>query len=112
MRRSRTSAGTRAGRISAANAYTRLGERFYANDSTVVMDFGDTRTLWRWERRPGPLQRPAYLYPYQMAEQLALDALEIDPGNMRASALLVRALLAQKVEADVLVADGGRPPRS
>ncbi len=103
--------GVRAASIKAANAYTRLGERFLANDPTLVMDYGNMRDIWRFE--DGSLVRyavPAWLYPYQMAEEAALDALDLDPGNMSARSLLVLALLGQKVEADVVTTAGGEAP--
>jgi len=98
---------------SAANAYWSLGERFYANDPTVVMDFGDVRAIWKLE--DGALVRytvPSYLFGYQMAEQLALDALELDPGLMQARSLLVRSLLAQKLEAEVITRNEGEAPEA
>lgn len=96
---------------SAANAFWSLGERFYANDPTVVLDFGDMRNVWRWE--DGDLARftvHAYFFGYQMAEQMAVDALTLNPGLLEARSLLVRSLLAQKVEADVIAIGGGDVP--
>jgi HEAT repeat protein len=95
----------------AANAYWSLGERFYSLDPTVVMDFGALRAMWKWE--DGQLVRytlPAYLFGYQMAEQMAYDALALEPGLMPARSLLVRALLAQKLEAEVVARNGGEAP--
>jgi CheY-like chemotaxis protein len=95
----------------APTAYVALGERFYSNDPTVVAGLEQTRNLWTWEE--GELARyevPAYLYPYLMAEDLAYRALEVAPDYAAARGLLVRALLAQKVEADVIRQAGGEPP--
>jgi HEAT repeat protein len=98
--------------VSAAQAYVNLGERYYHHDRTIVAAFEATRNLWRWE--DGALVRyqvPAYLYPFQMAEELSQKALDLSPDNATARCLLVRALLAQKVEAEVLkAAGGGEPP--
>jgi CheY-like chemotaxis protein len=98
---------------SAADAYVRLGGRYYANDAGLVMGFDANRNLWRWEE--GTLARyevPSYLYPYQVAEEAAHDALDLSPGHAAARALLVRAILAQKVEADVIKGNGGTPPEA
>jgi HEAT repeat protein len=98
---------------SAADAYAALSYRYYSQDPSVVAAFDSNKSMWRWE--DGALARydvPAYLYPYQMAEECASDALALDAGNRRARAMLVRSLLAQKVEADVLTANGGSAPES
>ena len=98
---------------SVADLYVALGNRYYSRDVHVIAGFDDNKSMWRWE--DGGLARyelPAYLYPFQMAEECASDALGIDAGHMGARALLVRALLAQKVEADVLVANGGSAPEA
>ncbi len=98
---------------SVADAYCALGNRYYSRDASVVGDFGDTKDMWRWEG--GSLVRydaPAYLYPFLQAEECAVDALAIDSGHMGARALLVRALLAQSVEAEVLNANGGSAPEA
>jgi hypothetical protein len=103
--------GDRALALEAPNAYTRLGQRYYANDPTTVSGYEETRNLWRFE--DGQLVRyevPAWLYPSQMAEQLALDALELAPQHRPAKSLLVRALLAQRVEAAAVAAAGGDVP--
>ncbi len=94
-----------------ANEFVALGEKFLSNDPTIVVGYDDVRNLWRWEN--GDLARyevPAFLFPYQMAEQLAIDALALSPGNKAAQSLLVRALLAQKAEADALRENGGDAP--
>jgi len=96
---------------SVADAYCYLGHRYYSRDVTVIAAFDSVKDMWRWT--DGALARydvASYLYPYQMAEECAVDALASDPGHMRARALLVRSLLAQKVEADVLTASGGSAP--
>lgn len=103
----------RATTIAAANAFTRLGERYYSNDPTIVLGFDQTRNMWRWQ--DGQLVRvevPAYLYPYQMAEQMAVDALTLDPSHRGARALLVRALLAQGVEAEIMLANEQDAPEA
>ncbi len=87
--------------MAATDAYTALGQRYYANDPTVLSSFEVLKNIWRWEG--GDLVRyevPAYLYRFQMAEQAATDALSLSPVNKDAQALLVRSLLAQKAEAD------------
>lgn len=96
---------------SAADLYVRVGERYYARDAAVLEGFENLRNVWRWEE--GALARyevPAYLYPYQLAEECANDALALNPGHRGARGLLVRALLAQKVEGDVLASNGKTPP--
>lgn len=101
------------GEGSAADAYVALGGRYYSRDVSVIAAFDDVKDMWRWE--DGELARydvPSYLYPYQMAEECAADALALDPGHMGARSLLVRALLAQRVEAEVLAANGGSAPES
>ncbi len=95
----------------ASEAFVALGLRVYSRDPSLVSGFDATKNLWRWE--DGKLVRyavPAYLWPYQVAEDAATHALELQPANAAARALLVRALLAQKVEADVLKAGGLEPP--
>jgi HEAT repeat protein len=96
---------------SAADAYVAIGERYYGNDASVVEGFEATRNLWRWES--GALVRyttPSYLYPYQLAEECASDALALDASHGGARSLLVRAVLAQKVEGDVLTGNGKEAP--
>ncbi|MDJ0975709.1 MAG: HEAT repeat domain-containing protein [Planctomycetota bacterium] len=85
---------------SASAAYTALGNRYYSKDLSLATSFDSTKNMWRWEG--DALVRyevPYYLYAYQMAEECAIDALNLDAGNGAARALLVRALLAQRVEA-------------
>ncbi|MDA1196025.1 MAG: HEAT repeat domain-containing protein [Planctomycetota bacterium] len=96
---------------SVADVYVALGRRYYGRDVHVIADFSDTKNIWRWEE--GSLARysvPAYLYPYQMAEECAADALALDPAHMGARALLVRSLMAQKIEGEVQKANGGEAP--
>jgi CheY-like chemotaxis protein len=99
---------------SAADGLLATGERYYHHDRTIVSAFDATRNLWRWE--DGQLVRyhvPAYLYPFQVAEELAGQALDIAPDNAAARSRLVRAILSQKVEGEVLKAAGaGEPPES
>jgi hypothetical protein len=79
----------------------------------VVEGYENTRNLWRWEE--GALVRytvPAYLYPYQLAEECARDALALDPAHRAGRCLLVRAILAQKVEGDVLKSNGKEAPEA
>ncbi len=97
----------------AADAYVALGRRFYSNDVSVVATFDDSQNIWRWE--DGALasySAPSYLYRYLMAEECAADALDLDAGNGAARALLVSSLLAQKVESDVITANGGSAPEA
>ncbi len=101
------------GEGSAADAYTALGHRYYSRDVNVIASFDSNKNMWRWQ--DGKLARlsvPAYLYPFQMAEECAADALALDPAHMGARALLVRSLLAQQVEAQVQAANGGSAPDS
>ncbi len=103
--------GDRAATLKAPDSYVRWGMKFYANDPSVIMGFDDVRNLWRWE--DGDLVRytiPSWLFPGQMAEQMALDALSIEPQNRDAQALLVRSLLLQKVEAEATTSNGGTVP--
>jgi HEAT repeat protein len=98
---------------SVAEAYVALGNRYYSRDVDVIAAFDRSKALWRWEN--GALvhyMSPSYLYPFKMSEECAVDALDVDPGCMAARALLVRSLLAQKVEAEVLKANGGNPPEN
>lgn len=98
---------------SAADLYVAQGERYYSHDAAVLDGFDSTRNLWRWE--DGALARyevPSYLYPFQLAEECANDALALDAGHRGARSLLVRALLAQKVEGDVLASNGKTPPEA
>ena len=98
---------------SVADAYTALGNRFYSRDITVIRAFDSTKDMWRWE--DGQLARysvPSYLFPYQMAEECAADGLAVDPGHMGARSLLVRSLLAQDVEANVLKSAGAEAPEA
>ena len=86
----------------AADAYVGLGNRYYDKDLGLRRDFKTSRNLWRW--KDGSLAKmtvPFYLYGYQMAEECASDALSTDNGNASAGALLVRSILAQKIEADL-----------
>jgi HEAT repeat protein len=86
----------------AADAYVALGNRYYNKDLGLRRDFTTSRNMWRW--MDGSLARmtvPFYLYGYQMAEECAADALESDSGSSAAGALLVRSILAQKIEADL-----------
>ena len=98
---------------SIADAFVALGERYYSRDMNLVAAFDSTKNIWRWA--DGGLARftaPSYLYPFLMAEQAAADALAIDPGHLGARCLLVRALLAQGIEAAVQKAQGGEAPES
>lgn len=97
--------------MSAADQYVALGQRYYANDVALIASFDAVKNIWRWE--DGALARyevASYLYAFQMAEECAADALDLEPDNMGARSLLVRSLLAQKVEADVIAANGGEAP--
>lgn len=96
---------------SAANAFWSLGERFLTDDPSLVMDFGASRDVWKWkDGELAPYTVPAYLYGPQMAEQMAYDALALNPDLLPARSLLVRALLSQKLVGDVIAADGGEKP--
>ncbi len=97
----------------AADLYVAAGNRYYAHDAAVVEGYENTRNLWRWEE--GALVRytvPAYLYPYQLAEECARDALALDPAHRAGRCLLVRSILAQKVEGDVLKSNGKEAPEA
>lgn len=99
--------------MSATDAYTKLGQMFYANDPNVITSFDNVRNLWRWENDDlARYEIPSFLYPYQRAEQMAADALMLSPVNKDAQALLVRALLAQQAEADALQRAGGEAPEA
>jgi HEAT repeat protein len=98
---------------SAADLYVAAGERYYSHDPAVIEGFENTRNLWRWEG--GALVRyttPSYLYPYQLAEEAAWDALALQPGHRGARGLLVRAILSQKVEGEVLKSNGKEAPEA
>lgn len=97
----------------ASAAYVTLGARYYDRDPRVIASFDNRKNVWRWE--DGDLARyevPSYLYPYQMAEECAADALEANADNADASSLLVRALLAQKLEAEFVNANEGEAPEA
>lgn len=97
----------------ASDLYVAQGERYYARDAAVVEGWENVRNLWRWE--DGALVRyevPAYLYAYQLAEECAHDALALDANHRGARSLLVRSILAQKVEGDVLVSNGKTAPEA
>ncbi len=100
------------GAASAADAYVALGKRYYAGDVTVIAGFDSVKNMWRWDGGLVRYEVPAYLYPYQMSEECASDALGLSAGHANAQALLVRSLLAQRVEAEVLAANGGSAPES
>jgi HEAT repeat protein len=100
-------------KASVASAFTWIGNRYYARDITVIRAFDSTKDMWRWEDGALVLYSvPSYLFPYQMAEECAADALAVEPGHMGARSLLVRSLLAQRVEADVLASAGAEAPES
>ena len=66
---------------SVAATYCHLGNRYYARDITVIRAFDSTKDMWRWD--DGKLARytvPSYLFPYQMAEECAADAMAVEPG--------------------------------
>ncbi len=99
------------GKGSAADMFVRMGNRYYANDVMLITAFDSVKNIWRWEDDGiARYTTPSYLYPYLMAEECAADALALDPEHAGARALLVRALLAQRVEADVLKSNGGEAP--
>ncbi|MDJ0523086.1 MAG: HEAT repeat domain-containing protein [Planctomycetota bacterium] len=103
--------GGRSGSV--ADAYVALGNMYYSRDLSVVEGFDAVKNMWRWEE--GGLVRyeaPSYLYPFLQAEECASDALDLDSGHLGARSLLARALLAQKVEAEVLNANGGSAPEA
>lgn len=98
---------------SIADAFVALGNRYFNRDMDVIAAFDSTKNIWRWT--DGSLARftaPGYLYPYLMAEQAAADALAVDPGHLGARSLLVRALLAQGLEAAAQKASGGEAPEA
>jgi HEAT repeat protein len=96
--------------MSAAESYVRVGQRYYANSPGAVGDLGDVTSVWRWEN--DALVRyevPQALYGFQLAEENAQDAIALEPGNLAARSLLVRSLLAQAAEAEVMK-DGAPEP--
>ncbi len=106
--KARNAASQLGGGGSAADAFVTMGTRFLNKDPEVLLAFTDMKDVWRWE--DGALQRyeiPAYLYGYHVAEEYAADGLLAGNGNRAASALLVRALLAQKVELAAAAGKGG-----
>ena len=106
--KARNAASKLGGGGSAADAYVTMGTRFLNKDPEVLRAFTDMKDVWRWEE--GALQRyevPAYLYGYHVAEEYAADGMQADPANSGANALLVRSLLAQKVEVAAAATKGG-----
>lgn len=85
--------------MSAADSFARLGERYLANDPTVIAELDQVHNLWKWE--DGNLARyevPSPLYGSLLAEMHAADALRLDASHRGGRSLLVRSILAQQAE--------------
>lgn len=84
--------------MSAADSYVRFGERYLANDPSVLAELDQVHNLWKWEGGLTRYEVPAPMLGALLAEQSAADALKLDSANRGARSLLVRALLAQQAE--------------
>ncbi|MBL9086940.1 MAG: HEAT repeat domain-containing protein [Planctomycetia bacterium] len=84
--------------MSAADSYVRFGERYLANDPSVLAELDQVHNLWKWEGGLARYEVPASMLGALLAEQSASDALKLDASSRGARSLLVRALLAQQAE--------------
>ncbi len=84
--------------MSAADSYVRFGERYLANDPSVLAELDQVHNLWKWEGGLARYEVPAPMLGALLAEQSASDALKLDSSSRGARSLLVRALLAQQAE--------------
>ncbi|MCC7139745.1 MAG: hypothetical protein IT460_15085 [Planctomycetes bacterium] len=84
--------------VSAADSYVRLGERYLANDPTVLSEPDQVHNLWVWEG-DGLVRYEvsAGLFGSRLAENSAWDAIALAPDHRDARSLLVRAVLTQVV---------------
>ena len=102
--------GPAGGSMSAADSYVRMGNRYYSNDPSVITEVDQVHNIWKWEG--DALVRyevAASLFGAELAEMHAVDALAIDPSNVGARSLLVRAILAQKLAGELM---GDKAPES
>jgi HEAT repeat protein len=88
---------------SAADSFVRVGERYLSGDPMAVAELDEVYSVWQWQ--DGNLVRhevPKAFYGYHQAELHAAKALEVQPNHRGARSLLVRSILAQKVEGTLL----------
>ncbi|HVG93375.1 MAG TPA: HEAT repeat domain-containing protein, partial [Planctomycetota bacterium] len=95
---------------SASESFVRIGQRYYANDPSVISEPDQVHNLWRWESDAlARYEVPAALFGYQLAQMQAVYALRLQPANIAARSLLVRAVVAQGLEGVLL---GDKAPES
>lgn len=88
------------GPMSAAASYVKLGQMYYAGEPVVISELDEVHNVWAWEG-DGLVRYevPAGIFGYVLAERHAAEALALEPGNLAARSLLVRATLAESLEA-------------
>ena len=84
---------------SATASYVKLGQLYYAGDPIVISELDQVHNIWSWEGDGlARYEVAAGLYNYILAERHAAEALALDPSNLAARSLLVRATLAEMLE--------------
>jgi CheY-like chemotaxis protein len=87
----------------ALDAHLHLAKMYYRGDPGVIVNFDSAWTLWAW--KDGKLtsrEVPRFLYGYELAEEVAYDALAIDPGNLDARIQLALVAFAEKASVNAL----------
>ena len=94
----------------AADSYVRLGEMYLADDPSVLSSGDEVANVWRWEGEGiVRYEVPHALLNEELAHDAGWDALALDPARVGARSLIVRARLAEIVEARAL---GEKAPES
>ena len=87
----------------AVQSFVTMGQRYLANDPSVLSSGEDVTNEWRWEG-DGLVRYevPVALFGARLAERHAAAAMALAPKDLAARSLLVRAVLAQRVGAGLM----------
>ena len=85
-------------RESAPEAFVRLAQHYYYQNKKVLLPLLYEHLVWRWDPHKNELTReavPRHLYPYRMAQEMARNALLVNPKFEPAVPLIICAYFAQ-----------------
>jgi HEAT repeat protein len=99
-------AGMGAHNIKTVNAYLTLAQKYYEREASVIKNYLGNYAVWKW--MDGAIvdrDVPKFLYHLELAEESLYDALDADPENAKARAMLTAIHCAEWGAIDALPAD-------
>lgn len=81
----------------AAAAYLDLAAKYFTGDTAVLREYDKSSAVWSMaDGKLTATDVARFLYPYELAEQAAYDALAVSPGNVDAGAMIALVQFAEQ----------------